>query len=69
MFTIEIKINGSLVGHIYGHNEGHINAKGETLYRYEYYEVETRRVRPGTVRHVRKGGIRSLVVAILSSVE
>ena len=67
MFTVEIKINGSLIGHIYGHNEGHTD-KGDR-YRYEYYETETRKIVNGEVTHPRRNGIRPLITAILSDVE
>lgn len=30
MFTFEIRINGSLIGHIYGHNESRRDAAGRT---------------------------------------
>lgn len=69
MFTVEIKINGSLIGHIYGHNEGDSpDGKGDK-YRYEYYEPETREVRNGNVVHRRSDGIRKLVAAILNDAE
>lgn len=71
MFTVEIKINGTLINHIYGHNEG--PAKGgkfqEDKYRYELYQVETKGVRNGTVTHYRPDGINALVVAILQDAE
>jgi len=66
MFTVEIKINGALISHIYGHNQGD-SPKG-CKYRYEYYETETRKIVNGTVIHARQKGIRELVNAILSDV-
>lgn len=68
MFTVEIKINGSLIGHIYGHNEGDL-PNGESKYRYEYYETESRKVVNGNVTHKRHHGIRQLVNAILTDVD
>ena len=67
MFTVEIKINGSLISHIYGHNEGDL-LDGTSLYRYEYYETETRKVRNGKVAHKRNAGIRELINTILTDV-
>jgi hypothetical protein len=32
MFTVEIKINGSLVGHIYGRNVGYNEAEHDYLF-------------------------------------
>jgi hypothetical protein len=68
MFTVEIKINGTMIGHIYGHNEGDL-ANGKCKYRYEYYEIEKRKVRNGMVEHARTDGIRQLVAAILNDVK
>ena len=68
MFTFEIKINGSLIAHIYGHNEGRRNAEGETEYRYEYYETENPKLTVGTVHHDPQKGIRPLIVEILQDV-
>ena len=68
MFTIEIKINGSLIGHIYGINKGDGPNK-TTRYNYEYYEPEIRRLITGSVLHKRENGIRVLIELILESVE
>lgn len=68
MFTVEIKINGALISHIYGHNEGDVTP-GECKYRYEYYETETRKVVNGNVRHKRNKGIRNLINSILTDVD
>jgi len=66
MFTIEIKINGSMIGHIYGHNEG-LDPDGseKTVYSWEYYRVESRKLQHGTVLHKRDEGIESLICKIL----
>lgn len=69
MFTFEIRINGSLIGHIYGHNESRTDDEGRDEYSYEYYGVESRRVRKGTVFHHRRSGIRKLVTLILQDVD
>jgi hypothetical protein len=68
MFTIEIKINGSMIGHIYGHNEGLApEGKGETVYRWEYYRTESRELQNGTALHKRGDGIEALVCKILEA--
>jgi len=67
MFTVEIRINGTLIGHIYGRNMGR-NPGGKTRYDYEYYEPELPNVRKGSVMHERDGGIRPLIAAILADV-
>lgn len=67
MFTIEIKINGNLIGHIYGRNMG---MKGEeTQYVYEYYEPDTPKLIKGEVLHDRDAGIRPLICKILNDIE
>jgi hypothetical protein len=65
MFTVEIKINGTLINHIYGRNEGPSHDGLGDQYRYELYEVETRQVNNGRVTHKRSDGINKLVAAIL----
>ena len=68
MFTIELKINGSMIGHIYGHNEGIApEGKGETLYSWEYYRPQIRELKHGTVLHHRAAGIEALVCKILEN--
>ena len=69
MFTVEIKINGSLINHIYGHNEGPAPVGLGDQYRYELYEVEKRDVKNGRVTHKRSDGINKLVAAILLDVD
>jgi hypothetical protein len=69
MFTFEIRINGSLIGHIYGHNEARSDKEGRTEYSYEYYDVENRQTHKGTVFHRRNDGIRPLVTKILNDVD
>jgi hypothetical protein len=68
MFTVEIKVNGSLIGHIYGRNMSG-DKDGKCWYNYEYYEPETRHVMKGTVPHKREDGIRALVTTILNHVK
>lgn len=69
MFTFEIRINGSLIGHIYGHNESRTDDEGRDEYSYEYYETGTRKLIKGTVFHRRVEGIRPLVTKILTDVD
>lgn len=64
MFTVELKINGTMIGHIYGHNEG-LEDEGLTKYSWEYYRIESRKVTSGTVLHHRDDGLESLVAKIL----
>lgn len=68
MFTVEIKINGTMLGHIYGRNL-QVQEGGLDRYEYEYYEPEIPKLRCGTVLHGRKNGIRKLVKIILDDVD
>lgn len=67
MFTVEIKINGFMISHIYGHNESQQNKAGETRYTFEYYEIESRKLQTGEVWHKREDGIDKLIGKILSA--
>jgi hypothetical protein len=64
MFTCEIRINGTMVGHIYGRNTKDV--EGGTLYNFEYYAPEARSTKHGNVVHRRSDGIEKLVAAILT---
>lgn len=68
MFTVEIKINGSMIAHVYGRNYDTLPS-GLTKYRYEYYQPENRALRTGFVEHDRSLGIVPLVKSILIDVE
>lgn len=67
MFTVEIKINGSLIGHIYGKNLGEIS-NGLWEYCYEYYEPELRKIIKGKVVYIRDKGVRELISLILDDI-
>jgi hypothetical protein len=72
MFTTEIRLNGTLFAHVYGRNictciSGY--PSHECAYTYEYYEIETRKVRKGEVSHNKHDSIRKLISKILDSVE
>jgi hypothetical protein len=67
MFTVEIRVNGNLVAHVYGQNLSEYGIE-EAAYRWEYYEVSSQTVRCGHVKHVRSQGIAPLVAKILTKV-
>ena len=67
MFTVEIKINGSMIIHIYGHNESETDSSGRDKYSFEYYEVETKKIQSGTIYHNRGDGICKLIELILTA--
>ena len=64
MFTVELKINGALVGHIHGQNIGNLDCNN-CEYSYEYYDVSKREISKGTITHARSDGIRNLIRTIL----
>lgn len=66
MFTAEIRINGSLINHIYGRNVRDLPS-GACEYEFEVYTIETKQVRKGTVQHRQSEGINALVAAILTA--
>lgn len=68
MFTIEIRINGTLVAHIYGRNLNK-TPHGDFEYGYEYYSPELpSSVIKGIVCHDRGKGINPLITKILDDV-
>jgi hypothetical protein len=69
MFTVEIKINGALLSHIYGRNVGYSEATGKSRYKFEYYQCETRKIQNGEVEHRRSDGITALISTILNKVD
>ncbi len=71
MLSCEIKVNGSMVGHIYARNiTGSLySERSAHEYMWEYYRPEQRKVISGTCTHVRKAGIEKLVSIILSEVD
>lgn len=69
MFTLEIRINGTMLVHVYGHNEGEINDANQTKYRYELYRLDSREVVNGEVWHYRHEGIEPLIASILMDVK
>ncbi len=64
MFTVETRINGMLINHIYGHNEGNIGM-GLCKYTYEFYDVENHNLKKGSVEHNRQNGINALIATII----
>lgn len=68
MLTAELKINGTLIGHLYGHNEGY-NTDGSCEYSWHYYKTETGAVVKGTLSHKREDGLEELIASILRSIK
>jgi len=63
MITIEIRINGALIGHIYA-----VNLRGAPdglcEYRYEYYEPDRGSLVTGKIKHQRPEGALALVAKL-----
>ena len=68
MFSVEVKINSQLVGHVYCRNVRDVNID-ICEYEYRYYEPETGKVFDGSLNHKRSEGIKVLIRKILVEVE
>jgi hypothetical protein len=70
MISAEIKVNGTMVGHIYARNistpEVLESGVGLNLYHWEYYKPENRIAKRGKVSHERQDGIEKLISKILA---
>lgn len=64
MLTVEIKVNGVLISHIYAYNKDK-KPKGINKYYYEYYKVGKYQITQGEVKHNYEDGIEKLVELIL----
>lgn len=74
MFSVEIRINSQLIGHIKGKRVTPIELEmladeSDSEYEYEYYDVESGVLVHGTVTHRRKDKIRRLINLILADAE
>ena len=71
MFSVETRINGILISHVYGKNITHtlLDHKEEgDVYSYTYTETETGYSCSGTILHKRKDGLTQLVSTIMLDV-
>lgn len=72
MFTVEYRINGALLGVIYGHNEGAAtpdeDSAGLHEYKWHYHDISRGDVITGHVTHRRSDGLQSLVSDIAAAV-
>lgn len=72
MFTIETRINGALIGVLYGRNEGPSDPPGfqdRCRYTYRHHDVQSGKVREGEVIHYRTDGITNLVSRIFADMD
>ena len=67
MITVEIRINGALIGHIYAVNERGAS-DGLCEYRYEYYEPDRGGLVTGKVKHERTKGAAELVKKLAANI-
>lgn len=75
MITVEIKINGTLIAHLYCRNVTSflpINRTGKDkvshLYDFEYYKIGVQEVRIGKVWHVPSDGALKLIAKIIKAI-
>ena len=71
MFSIEIRVNTQLIGHIYCRNvtPNDQDLDDINVYKYNYYKPETGEVYSGHVKHKRDDGIERLVQIILNNIK
>ena len=65
MFTVEMRINGTLIVHIYGHNERDVDGY-KSEYQYHAYSPEDGEIISGKVIHDRGEGLPYLVSQIIA---
>jgi hypothetical protein len=69
MFTAELKINGLLVGHLYGVNKGPVVSEQVNdlcHYEYHYYDTESGTVVHGNLVYRQSNGLPALVSECLT---
>ncbi len=67
MLTTEIKVNGTLIGHIYARNIGSVSTIDPSTCQYEYeiYYVGRNMTKTGQISHDRGDGFEGLIWEIL----
>ena len=70
MITAEIKINGTLLGHLYAYNTGIKSELDTDVYRYnyEYYKVGEGKVTIGSITHSRADGAEKLISLLMGEI-
>lgn len=68
MLTVEVKVNGGLIGFLYIVNRGTLDGRGTVLYSVEYYEPGTGKVRSCEVTHFPHEGALVLLEKAISEV-
>lgn len=69
MFSVEIRINGNLVSHLYGQNMIDIDDDKKCRYRYVYHRVDKLDSTEGNVSHKHDDGIEKLLQIVLKDME
>lgn len=64
MFEIVVKVNGSMIGHVYGQN---LTGEELSTYYFDYYQPMKGLVH-GEVKHLRADGIEKLIIKIMDRV-
>jgi len=68
MFTMEIRVNGTMIGHVYGRNLS-TDSSGKSKYKIDYYKPELPKLLTTTLYHKRDDGIEKLVETIMQEVQ
>ena len=69
MFTADIRINGTMVVHIYGRNTGERDKNGKTIYKVDFYQPEKPMLDQLIILHDRNDGINTLIIECLKEAE
>ena len=72
MLTVEMKINGTLIGQIYAHNKGFNHDNNTHEYKYHMYQMGMDGepvIKEGWVSHYREDGFNKLISIILEDME
>ena len=68
MFTVEIKVNGNLIAHVYGRRLGAVEKRN--VYEFEYYKVgDEPAITKGAVTRNYEDGMGKLLMKILREVD
>lgn len=65
MFTAELKINGAMIGILYGHRTEKVGDNHGYVYEYSYWEPRSEKLITGEIEHKYEDGLDALVAKTL----
>ena len=65
--SVELKINGILIGNVYYHNEGYLD-DSTCAYSYEYHSWPESDAIKGKLIHVRPEGVEKLILLVFKDI-